>query len=82
MSTRFAHRIGDYLVVVEGGPPTNYSAYSPDVLGCVATGDTIDECISQMREALAFHLEGMAEDGEPLPTPSGPGVYIDEHSAT
>ena len=81
MSTQFGNRVDDYLVVVEGGPPTNYSAYSPDVLGCVATGDTINECISRMRDALAFHLEGMAEDGEPLPAPSGPGVYVDEDTA-
>jgi predicted RNase H-like HicB family nuclease len=65
-----------YLILVEGGPPSNYSAWSPDVLGCVATGDTIETCVSEMRSALAFHLEGMREDGEATPEPSGPGVYV------
>jgi predicted RNase H-like HicB family nuclease len=70
-----------YLILVGGGPPSNYSAWSPDVLGCVAVGDTIEECIDEMRAALAFHLEGMREDGEAIPEPSGPGVYI-ERTAT
>ena len=69
-----------YLILVGGGPPTNYGAWSPDVLGCVATGDTIEECIAEMRSALAFHLEGMLEDGEEIPEPFGPGVYV-EYSA-
>jgi predicted RNase H-like HicB family nuclease len=65
-----------YLIHVEGGPPSNYGAYSPDVLGCVAVGDTIEQCVAEMRSALAFHLEGMVEDGEEIPQPSGPGVYV------
>jgi predicted RNase H-like HicB family nuclease len=65
-----------YLVLIEGDPTSNYGAWSPDVLGCVATGDTIETCISEMRSALAFHLEGMREDGEGIPEPSGPGVYV------
>jgi predicted RNase H-like HicB family nuclease len=69
----------NYLILVGGGPPTNYGAWSPDVLGCVATGPTIEKCVAEMRSALAFHLEGMREDGEAIPEPSGPGVYI-EHT--
>lgn len=65
-----------YLILVEGGPPSNYSAWSPEVLGCVATGDTIEECVSEMRAALASHFELMREDGEAIPEPSGPGVYV------
>ena len=65
-----------YLILIEGGPPTNYSAWSPDVLGCVATGDTLEEVEREMREALAFHLEGLESGGLPLPEPSGPGVYL------
>lgn len=65
-----------YLIHIEGGPPSNYGAYSPDVLGCVAVGDTIEECIAEMRSALAAHLELMREYGEDIPEPSGPGVYI------
>jgi predicted RNase H-like HicB family nuclease len=63
-----------YLILVEGGPPSNYSAWSPDVLGCVAVGDTVEECVAEMRSALAFHLDGMQDD---LPEPSGPGVYVE-----
>lgn len=65
-----------YLILVEGGPPSNYSAWSPDVVGCVATGETIEECVSEMRAALADHLELMREDGEAIPKPNGPGVYV------
>jgi len=53
-----------YLIIIESGPK-NYSAFSPDVLGCVTVGDTVDETLKNMREALEFHLE--AEDGIPEP---------------
>ena len=59
-----------YLILVEGGPPTNYSAWSPDVLGCVATGNTIEQCVAEMRSALEFHFDGMREHGEAIPEPS------------
>jgi predicted RNase H-like HicB family nuclease len=65
-----------YLILIEGGPPSNYSAWSPDLLGCVATGDTMEECLESMREAIAFHLEGLAKLGEPIPEPTGPGIYV------
>jgi predicted RNase H-like HicB family nuclease len=42
----------------------------------VATGDTIEECEAEMKSAIAFHLEGMAEDGDPIPDGTGPGVYV------
>lgn len=70
-----------YLILVEGGPPTNYSAWSPDVPGCVATGGTIDECIEQMRAALTAHLDAMKDHGEDPPTPSGPGIYVERQLA-
>jgi predicted RNase H-like HicB family nuclease len=66
-----------YLILIEGGPPSNYSAWSPDVPGCVATGVTIDECIGEMRAALTGHLEVMCENDEPVPEPSGPGIYVE-----
>jgi predicted RNase H-like HicB family nuclease len=66
-----------YLILIEGGPKSNYSAWSPDVPGCVATGDTIDACIGEMRAALAAHVNVMRDHGEALPEPSGPGVYIE-----
>ncbi len=57
-----------YLVVIAKGKK-NYSAYSPDVLGCVTTGKDREEVERHMREALEFHLEGMLEDNDPLPVP-------------
>jgi predicted RNase H-like HicB family nuclease len=70
-----------YLILVEGGPPSNFGAWSPDVQGCVATGDTIEECIREMRVALSGHLELMHECGEAIPEPSGPGVYVAHKAA-
>lgn len=55
-----------YLIVIEKAE-YNYSAYAPDVPGCVSTGPTIEQTRRNMIEALEFHLEGMAEDGEPAP---------------
>lgn len=66
-----------YLILIEGGPPSNYSAWSPDLPGCAATADTLEEVEREMRSAIAFHLEGLAEDGELIPEPSGPGVYVE-----
>jgi predicted RNase H-like HicB family nuclease len=66
-----------YLILIEGGPPSNYSAWSPDLPGCVATGETVEEVERAMRDAIAFHLEGLAADGIAIPEPSGPGVYVE-----
>ena len=74
--TDFQAEAERYLILVEGGPPSNYSAWSPDVPGCVATGDTLEEVEREMREAIAFHLEGLIEAELPVPEPSGPGVYL------
>jgi len=76
MST-YAELADQYLILIEGGPPTNYSAWSPDLPGCAATGATIEECEAEMRDAIAFHLEGLVEDGGPIPDGSGPGVYVE-----
>lgn len=57
-----------YLVVIEKGS-RNYSAFSPDVPGCIATGRTVEETIDSMRDALTFHFEGMIESGETIPAP-------------
>jgi predicted RNase H-like HicB family nuclease len=51
------------------------------VPGCVATGDTLEEAEREMRAAIALHLEGLAEDGEPIPEPSGPGVHVERTTA-
>lgn len=60
-----------YLILIEGGPPSNYSAWSPDLPGCVATGASVEEVEREMRAAIALHLEGIAEDGGEIPEPSG-----------
>ena len=57
-----------YAVVFEQ-TPNNYCAYVPDVPGCVSTGGTWDEMQAMIREALAFHIEGLLEGSEPLPEP-------------
>jgi predicted RNase H-like HicB family nuclease len=65
-----------YAIVIEK-TEGNYSAYVPDLPGCVATGATVAEVESQIREAIAFHVEGMREDGLPIPPPSSQVEYID-----
>lgn len=57
--------MSSYLIIIEGDGSTNYSAYCPDLPGVVATGDSIDECSAEMRDAIAFHIEGLREAGEP-----------------
>jgi predicted RNase H-like HicB family nuclease len=65
-----------YAVVIEQAYG-NYSAYVPDLPGCVATGSTIEEVEAQIREAIAFHLEGLREDGVPLPHPASQVEYVE-----
>lgn len=65
-----------YAVVIEKAE-SNYSAYVPDLPGCVATGDTLAEVELMIREAIEFHLEGMREDGELIPEPSSRVEYIE-----
>lgn len=64
------------LIVVEQ-TPTGFSAYSPDLSGCVATGATRDEVEERMREAIALHLEGMREDGLAVPSPHAYATYVE-----
>jgi predicted RNase H-like HicB family nuclease len=59
-----------YLIVIEGARGDNYSAYAPDLPGCVATGATREEAEREMRDAIALHLEGLRETGQPIPEPS------------
>ena len=65
-----------YAIVIEKAE-NNYSAYVPDLPGCVATGSSIEETESEIREAIEFHLEGIREDGLPIPTPQSKVEYID-----
>jgi predicted RNase H-like HicB family nuclease len=64
-----------YAVVIEQAGE-NYSAYVLDLPGCVATGSTPEDAELQLREALEFHLEGMRQDGIPIPQPSCRVEYI------
>jgi predicted RNase H-like HicB family nuclease len=65
-----------YAIVIEQARD-NFSAYVPDLPGCVATGTTIEEVEAQMREAIEFHLDGLREDGVPIPQPSSRVEYIE-----
>ena len=65
-----------YLIVVET-TETGFSAYSPDLPGCVATGDTREKVEQHMREAIAFHLDGMREDGYQVPHPTSYSAYVE-----
>ncbi len=68
--------MASFLVVIEKGQHS-YGAYSPDLPGCVAVGDTVEEVEQRMREAILLHLEGMREDHLPLPQPTSRAEYID-----
>ena len=65
-----------YLIVIEK-TATGYSAYSPDLDGCIATGSSREEVEQNMREAMAFHLEGLRHEGYSVPPPSSYSTYID-----
>lgn len=65
-----------YLVIVEE-TETGYSAFSPDLPGCVATGKTRDDVEQTMRDAIQFHLDGMREDGDPIPVPHSYSTYCE-----
>lgn len=64
-----------YAIVIEKSE-TNYSAYVPDLPGCIATGSTINEVEVRITEAIEFHLEGMREDNEPIPEPLSTVEYV------
>ena len=68
-----------YAVVIERGNG-NYGAYVPDLPGCVAVGETEEEVKKLIHEAIEFHLQGLKENGEPIPMPSS-GVEIIEVAA-
>ena len=65
-----------YAVVIEQAD-SNYSAYVPDLQGCVATGSTIEDVEKNIREAIEFHLEGLKEDGLSIPIPSSSVDYVE-----
>ncbi|MEM9997630.1 MAG: type II toxin-antitoxin system HicB family antitoxin [Bacteroidota bacterium] len=65
-----------YLVVIEP-TETGFSAYSPDLPGCVATGKTIAHVEQEMQEAMAFHIEGLRLEGYPVPEPATRSAYVE-----
>jgi predicted RNase H-like HicB family nuclease len=65
-----------YLIVIENAG-SNYSAYSPDLPGCATTGTTVAQTKRNMEEAIEFHLEGLREEGLPIPPPSSVGEYVE-----
>ena len=65
-----------YAIVIEKAG-SNYSAYVPDLPGCIATGENIAQVETEIREAIAFHIDGLREDGSPIPPPSSKVEYID-----
>jgi predicted RNase H-like HicB family nuclease len=65
-----------YAVVIEKAE-NNYSAYVPDLPGCIATGTTVEQAEQLIRTAIEFHLTGLREDGVPIPQPSSQVEYIE-----
>ncbi|MBK7565728.1 conserved hypothetical protein [Candidatus Propionivibrio aalborgensis] len=65
-----------YAIVIEKSE-SNYSAYVPDLPGCVATGASIRQVETEIREAIEFHIEGLREDGNLIPLPSSQVEYVD-----
>jgi predicted RNase H-like HicB family nuclease len=65
-----------YLIVIEP-TGTGFSAYSPDLPGCVSTGPTRHECENNMREAIEFHLDGLREEGEAIPQPTTSAAFVE-----
>lgn len=66
-----------YLVIIEKGE-NNYSAYSPDILGCAATGKTVEQTLGRMKEAIRFHLEDIHEQGGLFPIAKGLEAHLEE----
>jgi predicted RNase H-like HicB family nuclease len=65
-----------YMVVVERGE-ASWGAHVPDLPGCIAVGETREEALRLIREAIQFHIEGLAQDGHPIPEPSSEGEFVE-----
>ena len=65
-----------YAIVIEKADG-NYSAYVPDLPGCVATGATVKDAEREIREAIRFHIEGLKQDGQPVPQPTSIADYVE-----
>ena len=69
-----------YAIVIENAG-SNYAAFVPDLPGCVATGATVDDVRANIRGAISLHLDGLREDGEPIPEPSVVVEYAETDAA-
>jgi len=69
-----------YTIVIERSP-NNFAAYVPDLPGCVVTGSTEEEVTQLMAEAIRFHIEGLLEDGEPIPPPQSTSRTVETELA-
>ncbi len=69
-----------YMVVIERGV-TSWGAHVPDLPGCVAVGETREETLRLIREAIEFHIDGLRQDGLPVPTPSSEGDFVEVGAA-
>lgn len=69
-----------YLVVVEKGP-SSYGAHVPDLPGCIAAGETKEEVLSLIREAIEFHIEGLKQEGQPIPGPVSMSELVEVETA-
>lgn len=69
-----------YAVIVEEGE-NSFGAYVPDLPGCVALGETREEVLQLIQEAIEFHIEGLREDGQPIPEPSSSIEYVEVRAA-
>jgi predicted RNase H-like HicB family nuclease len=69
-----------YLVVIEKGA-TSFGAYVPDLPGCIAAGDTRDEALKLIREAIEFHIVALKREGQPVPPPSSTSEVVDVQAA-
>ena len=65
-----------YLVVLEEGPES-FGAYVPDLPGCVAAGESREEVLSLIREAIEFHIEALKQNGQPIPPPSSSSAVVE-----
>lgn len=69
-----------YMVVIEQGP-TSWGAYVPDLPGCIAAGDSKEEVLRLIQEAIEFHLEGLKEDGQSVPAPHSSSESVEVRAA-
>ena len=69
-----------YLVIVEKGP-TSYGAHVPDLPGCIAAGETREEALALIREAIELHLQDLKKEGQPIPTPTSTSEVVEVKAA-